>query len=187
MDPHTIVPHQEYKEVLDTPFITKRAVNGIPLPEVKNIIQRLTGVRDGELRFFYGRKTADLKDHSVLRYFYFLDGKPEDYNDIPLKGEWIDFEDIKRMYSRTPGKFSPRAVEDISRLATIILTEKIFTEDGKRKSKIKSYSPSFNLHDVRDSQLDFQDDKWIKVSMFNSDTPFFKIKKFFRPKPKVRY
>lgn len=186
LDPHSITPHQEYKEVLDTPFITKRAVNGIPLTEVRTIIQRLTGVKDGELRFFYGRKSVDLKNHSLLRYFYFLDGNPEDYADMPLDGEWVDFEDVKRIYSRTPGRFSPRAVADISRLATIILTEKLFTEDGRRKTKIKSYAPSFNLHDVRMSQLDFQDDKWVKVSMFNSDTPFFKIKKLFRPKPRVR-
>lgn len=186
LDPHTITPNQEYKEVFDTPFITRRAVNGIPLPEVKTIIRRLTGVDNGELRFFYGRKSADLKGHSMLRYFYFLDGKPEDYPEMPLNGEWVDFDTVKRMYTRTPGKFSPHCVTDLSRLATIILTEKIFTEDGKRKSKIKSYSPSFDLHDVRKSQLDFQDDKWIKVAMFNSDTPFFKIKKLFKAKPRVR-
>lgn len=186
LDPHTITPQQTYKEVFDTPFITKRAVNGIPLPEVLSIIQRLTGVKDGELRFFYGRKSPDLKNHSLLRYFYFLDGKPEDYPELPLDGEWVDFDDVKRMYTHTPGKFAPRAISDLSRLATIILTEKIFTEDGKRKSKIKSYSPTFNLRDVRASQLDFQDDKWVRISMFNSDTPFYKIKKLFKTKPRVR-
>ena len=186
MDPHTVVPGQEYKEVLDTPFITRRSVNGIPIPEVRNIIRRMTGVQDGELRFFYGRKSAELKNHSLLRYFYFLDGKPEDYTELPVDGEWLDFDDVKRMYTRTPGKFAPRLVSDLSRLATIILTEKLFKEDGQRKIKLKSYRPSFNLHDVRNSSLDFQDDKWIKISMFNSDTPFFKLKKFFRGKPKVR-
>ena len=186
LDPHTITPQQTYKEVFDTPFITKRAVNGIPLPEVLSIIQRLTGVKDGELRFFYGRKSPDLKNHSLLRYFYFLDGKPEDYPELPLDGEWVDFDDVKRMYTHTPGKFAPRAISDLSRLATIILTEKIFTEDGKRKSKIKSYSPTFNLRDVRASQLDFQDDKWVRISMFNSDTPFYKIDKLFKTKPRVR-
>lgn len=186
LDPHTINPQEEYKEVLDTPFITKRAVNGIALPEVRTIIQRLTGLKDGELRFFFGRKTPDLKNHSVLRYFYFLNGNPEDYLNLPVDGEWIDFEDVKRMYTRTPGHFSPMAVSDLSRLATIILTEKIFNEDGQRKSKIKSYNPSFNLIDVRNSDLDFQDDKWVKVAMFNSDTRFYKLRKIFRPRTRVR-
>lgn len=186
LDPHAVVPGQEYKEVLDTPFITRRSVNGIPIPEVRNIIQRFTGVKEGELKFYYGRRSSDLKNHSLLRYFYFLEGKPEDYPDMPVDGEWVDFEDVKRIYTRTPGKFAPRVVSDLSRLATIILTEKIFYEDGRRKIKIKSYTPTFNLNDVRKSTLDFQDDKWIKVSMFNSDTPFFKIKKLFRGTPKER-
>lgn len=181
LDPHAIVPGQEHKEVLDSPFITRRSVNGIPIPEVRNIIRRLTG-QEGELRFFYGRRRSDLKNHSLLRYFYFLDGKPEDYPEMPVDGEWFDFEDIKRMYTRTPGKFAPRAISDLSRLATIILTEKIFNENGERKIKLKSYSPTFNLHDVRNSTLDFQDDKWVKISMFNSDTPFFHVRKLFRPK-----
>ena len=186
LDPHSIVPGQEYKEVLDTPFITRRAVNGIPLPEVRTIIQRLTSVKNGELRFFIGRKNPDMKNHNMLRYFYFLNGKPEDYPDLGVDGEWVDFDMVKRAYSRNPGNFAPRFAADISRIATIILTEKLFDEKGRRKNKIKSYSPSFNLLDVRNSQLDFQDDKWIKVSMFNSDSPFFKIRKLFRSKPKTR-
>lgn len=185
LDPHSVVAGQEYKEVLDSPFITRRSVNGIPIPEVRNIIKRLTGVSNGELRFYYGRKSPDLKNHSLLRYFYFLDGKPEDYPKLPVDGEWVDFEEVKRMYSRTPGKFAPRAIADLSRLATIILTEKIFNEDGERKIKLKSYNPSFNLHDVRKSNLDFQDDKWLKVAMFNSDTKFFRLRKLFRPRTRT--
>ncbi len=183
LDEHYADKQQDYREVINTPFVTKRSVNGIPLPEVKNIIQKMTGVRDGDLRFFYGRKSADLSNHSLLRYFYFLPGKPEDYKNMEMKGEWMDFEEVKKIYSRTPSRFNLMTATDISRLATIILTEKIFDEDGRRKNKIKSYNPSFNLHDVRRSDLDFQDDKWIKVAMFNSDTRFYSIKKLFRGKP----
>lgn len=184
LDEHAVDPHQSYREVINTPFVTKRAMNGIPLSEVSSIIKRQTGVNDGELRFFYGRKSADLKNHSVLRYFYFLPGKPEDYKDMPVQGEWMDFEEVKRLYSRTPGRFNSGVIGDLSRLATIILTEKIFNEEGKRKNKIKSYTPTFNLRDVKNSPLDFQDDKWIRISMFNSDTPFYSIKKIFRSKAK---
>ncbi len=186
LDPHSIVPGAEYKEVLDTPFVTKRSVNGIPIPEVRSIIRRLTGAPDGELRFFFGRRSSDLKNHSVLRYFYFLDGEPEDYQDMPVDGEWVDFEKVKYIYSHTPGQFAPMAVGDLSRLATIVLTSKKYDEEGRRKVNIKNYSPNFNLKDVRDTELDFQDDKWVRISLFNSDTPFYKVKKFFRGKPKVR-
>ncbi|MDE6272399.1 MAG: hypothetical protein K2M31_05270 [Muribaculaceae bacterium] len=185
LDAHYVDKNQSFREVFNTPFMTRRAVNGIPLPEVRTIIRRMTGVNDGELRFFFGRRSPDLNNISILRYFYFLPGHPDDYKEMPIEGEWIDFEEVKRIYSRTPGRMNASLIGDISRLATIILTEKIFNEEGKRKNGIKSYNPSFNLHDVRNSPLDFQDDKWIKISMFNSDTRFYSIKKFFRGKPKV--
>lgn len=75
---------------------------------------------------------------------------------------------------------SPILVADLTRLATIILTEKTFDEDGFRKMGLKNYQPSFTLKDVEESNLDFQDDKWIHVSMFNSDTSFYKLKKWWR-------
>ncbi|MDE7109856.1 MAG: hypothetical protein K2O49_07835, partial [Muribaculaceae bacterium] len=71
-------------------------------------------------------------------------------------------------------------VTDTTRLATIMLTEKTFDENGFRKSKIKMYNPSFNLIDVKNSNLDFQDDKWINISLFNSDTPMFRFKRWWR-------
>ena len=180
VDPHSVVGGNAHKEVIDTPFFTKRTVNGITLPEVKRIIQRMTDINDGELRFFYGRKSADLAKHSILRYFYFLDGDVSKYQDLDIEGEWMDFNRIKQIYSTNPGNLSSIMVADITRLATIILTEKTFDEEGMRKNPIKNYSPSFDLEDVRNSELDFQDDKWIRVSLLNSDTKMFKFKRWWR-------
>ena len=180
VDPHSMDSSNSHKEVIDTPFFTKRTVNGITLPEVKRIIERMTDIDNGELRFFYGRKSPDMVKHSVLRYFYFLDGDISQYQNLDIEGEWMDFERIKKIYSKSPGNISSIMVSDITRLATIILTEKIFDEEGNRKNKIKAYTPSFNLLDVRKSDLDFQDDKWIRISLFNSDTKMYKFKKWWR-------
>ncbi len=179
VDTHVIDPRTPFKEVIDTPFYTTRSVNGISVDEVKRIIKKMTGV-DGELRFFYGRKVAEFTNHSVLRYFYFLDGEPADHPELNTDGEWMDFDKLKYLYSNNPGKLGDLAVTDTTRLATIILTEKIFDEKGYRKSKIKMYNPSFSLMDVRKSNLDFQDDKWIRISMFNSDTPLYTFKRRWR-------
>lgn len=180
VDPHAIDQKAVYKEVIDTPFFTKRTVNGISAEEVRRIIIKMTGYDNGELRFFFGRKSNDLSKHSILRYFYFLDGDISQYKDMNVDGEWMDYERIKYLYSNNPGKLAEISVADTTRLATIMLTEKTFDENGFRKSKIKVYNPSFNLIDVRKSSLDFQDDKWIHVSMFNSDTPLFRLKRWWR-------
>lgn len=167
-------------DVLDTPFITKRTVNGVPTSEVRNIVEKMTGKKDGELRFFFGRHLAGVDKHSLLRYFYFLDGDINDYSDMGAEGEWMHFDEVKRIYNHTPLKFATNALNDLSRLSTIILTEKLYDEDGYRKNKIRSYRGNLTLTDVRKSRLDFQDDKWIKIANFNSDTKFFRLKKFLR-------
>ncbi len=170
----------QVKGVYDTPFITKRTINGIPITEVRNIVEKMTGKKDGELRFFFGRHLDGVDKHSLLRYFYFLDGDIKDYQDMGAEGEWVHFDEIKKIYSHTPAKMASNALNDLSRLSTIILTERIFDEEGYRKNKIKSYKGNFTLADVRRSKLDLQDDKWIRIANFNSDTKFFKLKKLLR-------
>lgn len=170
------------REVFDTPFFTRQSMNGIYGEDVKRMIARMTGVDDGELRFFYGRKSPEDNKHSLLRYFYFLDGDISDYPELETPGEWVSFDKVKYLYSNFPGKMAELAVYDITRLATIILTEKIFNEEGYRKNGIKSYNPTFNLPEVRKSKINFQDDKWIEISLFNSDTPLYKLKKWWRNK-----
>ena len=166
--------------VLDTPFITKRSVNGIPTTEVKTIVERMTGKKDGELRFFFGRHLSGIDKHSLLRYFYFLDGDISDYPDMGEEGEWMHFDEIKKIYNTQPLDMATNALNDLSRLSTIILTERTYDEEGFRKNRIKSYKGNLTLADVRKSKLDLQDDKWIHIADFNSDIKFFKLKKFLR-------
>ena len=169
--------------VYDTPFFTKQTMNGMLGEDVKNLIKRMTGVEDGELKFFYGRKgPAGENKHSLLRYFYFLNGDVSEYPQLDIPGQWVSFDKVKYIYSNYPTKMAELAVYDITRLATIMLTEKIFDEQGYRKSGIKSYNPTFNLPEVRKSKIDFQDDKWIEISLFNSDTPLYELKKWWRRK-----
>lgn len=161
---------------LDTPFFVSRLESTVTSSEASGIIRKLTDTNSGHLRFFYGRRTPDIARHKVLRFFYFLDGKPSDYPDLPGKGEWVDFEQLKQIYSLSPGMLSTMTLNDMSRLATIMVTSKIYKENGQRKLKIKGYQPTFDLLDVRDSNLDFHDDKWLRVSVFNSDHKFFRIR-----------
>lgn len=171
-------PYIKGKFVTDTPFVTKRNVNGITTSDVNGIIRKMTGYINGELRFFYGRKSLDIAKHRILRYFYFLDGNPEDYADLDIDGEWIDFNTLKYVYQKQPKSMSMTLLTDLSRMITIILTQKIFDESGYRKIKVKSYRPTFDLVEIRDKKYDFQDDKWLRIAMFNSDTRGFHFRKW---------
>lgn len=172
-------PSMPFRQIIDTPFVTKRNVNGITTAEVEGIIHKMTGV-PGHLRFFYGRKNPDLKKHSLLRYFYFLDGTPEDYPEMRVMGKWIDFNRVKHVYNQSPTLINKMMLSDISRMTTIVLTQKIFDQRGYRKIKAKSYQPTYDLLEVRDSDYDFQDDKWIRVAMFNSDSKGFFMRRLWK-------
>ena len=180
VDRHAFDRLNQVKDVVDTPFITKRTVNGVPTSEVRNIVEKMTGKNGGELRFFFGRHLAGVDKHSILRYFYFLDGDINDYPDMGAEGEWMHFDEVKKLYNDSPLKLATNALNDLSRLSTIMLTSKIYDEDGIRKNRIKSYRGTLTLAEVRKSRLDFQDDKWIRIAGFNSDTKFFRIKKWLR-------
>ncbi len=181
VDSHAVEDYSAYKEVIDTPFQTKRSVNGMTADEVKRIITQMTGIVDGELRFFFGRKNPTMPNSSLLRYFYFIKPLPDGMCPaLRTEGEWMDYAEIQRIYSNNPGKLASMSVFDTTRLATIILTEKIFDENGFRKNRLKSYNPTFSLIDVHKSKLNFQEDKWIHISLFNSDTPFFRLKRWWR-------
>ena len=182
LSPHSYDPNTGNHEVWDTPFFSRQTMNGALGEDVKRLIGEATGIDNGELRFFYGRKSPDDDKHSLLRYFYFIDGDASECPALGREGEWVSFDKVKYMYSNMPQRMAELAVYDITRLATIILTEKIFNEEGFRKSGIRSYNPTFNLPDVRKSKIDFQDDKWIDISLFNSDTPLYKLKKWWKTK-----
>lgn len=163
---------------IDTPYFIRRAAQGVTQSEVLETIRNMTGGKEGELRFFFGRKTPDIARHFVLRFFYFLDGKPEDYQEMNAPGGWFDFEEVKEVYNKRPDLMATLAINDLTRLATIVTTEKTYKENGQRRIKLKNYTPSFDLIDVRTSDINFQEDKWIKVYLFNADKPFYRLRRW---------
>lgn len=175
----TFDPSMPYRQIIDTPFVTKRNVNGITTSEVNDIVSKMVGI-PGHLRFFYGRKNPALKKHSLLRYFYFIDGTPDDYPELRVSGEWMEFNRIKNIYNQSPTLMSKTMLSDVSRMTTIVLTQKIFDQRGFRKIKTKSYQPTYDLIEIRENDYDFQDDKWIRVAMFNSDTKGFYMRRIWK-------
>ena len=153
IDRHAFDRLNQMKDVCDTPFITKRTVNGVPTTEARTIVEKMTGKKEGELRFFFGRHLAGVDKHSLLRYFYFLDGDINDHTDMGADGEWMHFDEVKKIYNETPLKMATNALNDLSRLSTIMLTEKIYDEEGNRKNRIKSYTGTLTLRDVRKSRF----------------------------------
>lgn len=179
LNAQTADPSTPNNQITDTPFVTKRNVNGITTQEVRDIAMRMSGIRDGELRFLFGRRSQDMMKHRLLRYAYFVNPEDGVCPVMKLNGEWLDFDFVKTVYNECPTGLSKTLLSDITRITTIIITQKLFDERGYRKIKAKSYTPTYDLVDIRKNNYDFQDDKWIRISMFNSDTRGFHIRQWW--------
>lgn len=180
LDRHSVDSLIKGHEVMDTPLQTRRNCNGMSKDEVLEMVESSYGISGGELKFFFGRRMLSGGERSLLRYFYFLDGKAEDQKPVKMSGEWVKFSDIKAQYASDPKSMSVNMVSDLMRIATIIITSKIYDEEGRRRYGLKSYKPSFTMSEIRNSTLDFQDNKWINIAAFNSDVPHYRIKKWWR-------
>lgn len=179
----------EFRTVLDTPFFTRKMVSGIPEREVKTMIEEATGIKGGKLKFFFGRRVSDSGKHRMLRYFYFL---PESLEECPAQlkrnGEWLSSERFKTIYNTRPLYLSSTLLSDMTRLATILITSKTFDENGERRTRLMQYRPSFNFSELRNSDIDFHGDLWLRVANNNADHRFFRFKKIFsRRKPTDNY
>ncbi len=167
--------------VIETPFMISRQTNNISSAEVKSAIEKLSGTNDGKIRFFFGRKSPDNAKYSVMRYFYFLPGEISDYPTLDAaKGDWISSEKFKTLLYGGSLRFSPMLNADMMRLSTILITSKTYDRSGMRRMRLKQYHPSFTFEEIESCELDFQDNTWLRISCFNSDMPYFKIKRWWQ-------
>lgn len=167
------------KKKIDTPFFIKLDASKISIEEATKIIKKSIGIDNGELRFYYGRISQKPLRNKMLRYFYFLKGNTEEYK-IDKGGQWFNYDEFKSIYLNEPNKLNNILIADTTRLARIIIAEKTYDEKGNRKIKLNNYKPSFDLFDVYNSNINFQDNNWIRISLFNSDSKFYKLRKIFR-------
>lgn len=173
----------EYKDrkVLDTPYFFLRNSKPLSDDDVKRIITQETGYDSGKLKFFFGFETFGMRRHVLMRYFYFLKGKTEDYSEIePKNGEWLTYEQVYDIYKKRPHSISSYLVADTARILTITRAAAIYDEEGFRKTKLKGYVPTFRLADVANSEIDYQSDKWLEISKFNQSVPFFRLRRLFK-------
>ena len=163
---------------VDTPFIKE-----VPYSDTVSIGLARSLVSDSidnvsfeDVRFCYAARDFANR-RCIEHYFCFLDSR-EAVNlyeeKIGGKGLWLD-KDAVRRYSDN-GYFSNMARSEIHRIYVIMLMSKKYNVDGTRKIKIKGYSPTFTLSELRESCIDFNDNRWIILSNIDTGGRFAAIK-----------
>lgn len=160
---------------LDTPFsLTMRFKSKFPLEEVTEDFMNVSHVEDAKMRYVYTSESGNL-DGTIEHYLAAVE--KEDMIDASLypDGKWYTFYQIKQLLNS--GELAPLLQSEVLRIYTIAMARKTYDENGKRLYKIKNYRPTFQLSQVPDMDVDFNNSRWLFISANNEDRRFFRWRK----------
>lgn len=128
------------------------------------------------LRFCYG--SMDIKNRrSVEHFMYFVDSDSELFayeNRNLKKGKWWTKNELEQNFNAA---FSRMACTELHRIYTVLYMSKLYYADGRKKTNVKGYTPTLTIADLRNSDVDFSDNRWMLLSKFNKDTAFLVLKR----------
>ncbi|MGM9841423.1 MAG: hypothetical protein ACI31D_04395 [Candidatus Limisoma sp.] len=158
--------------LFDTPFTVNDAFSEIiSAGVVREYMNKSVG--ESTMKFCYG--TIDIRGRkAVEHYFCFVDSEDvvEQFAaDEGVQLQWMEKDEIAANFRSE--KFSPFAVAEISRVFNIMVTSKIFDLSGRRKIKMRGYVPTFSIDEIRNSDVDFSNNRWMILSRFNKGSSFY--------------
>lgn len=77
------------------------------------------------------------------------------------------------------GLLAPELRSEIERIYTVAMAWKTYTPDGRRIYPIKNYRPSFRFKDIKDYKVDYNDKRWLAVTVNNEDRHFFRLRRLW--------
>ena len=92
--------------------------------------------------------------------------------------EWLTLQELAPLLNS--GMFAPMFAAEIVRFHTISSTFKTYDNRGFRRYKIKHYRPAVRFSDAKTTDVDYNDRIWLYIADNNQDTPFFRLRHFYR-------
>lgn len=116
-------------------------------------------------------------DSNVFHYLCVLDDKTSVEGSRIASGQWFTLDELRRMdYShRLSAEFSAEMVH----IYTVAMAWKTYDIDGNRRYEFRNYRPTYRLCDIARWDVDYNDERWLRVSRLNADKPFFRLRRFF--------
>lgn len=149
----------------------------LPLHEATAFFCNMAHLRTADVRFMYSNMTGNA-DCNVFHFLCFLtdDDKAVIERDHP-DYRFISLGEIDRLLNG--GRFDVMLCAEIVRLHTIAMAWKTYDADGNRLYRIKHYTPTFRLRDVKKWDVDYNDGRWLRVSRINEDKPFYRLRRLW--------
>lgn len=134
-------------------------------------------LQSSDIRFMYSNVNFNY-DCNIFHYLSFItdEQKAEVENHYP-NCKWLSLQQLDRALSE--GKTASLLGSEIYRLYTIAMAWKTYDREGKRLYKIKHYTPTFRIKDIKKWDVDYNDSRWLFIANNNEDKPFYRFKKFW--------
>lgn len=150
----------------DTPAVMKIAYHDqLSLPEAERQFAELSGIDNAKLRLIYESPDA-VTYHNIFHYFVFVDSS-EVIADSKLQGEWFSRSELRQLIIQ--GLMARDLNVELNRIYTVAMAWKTYDTQGRRLYPIRNYRPTFRLHELRDWDVDYNDEVWLRVSRRNQD------------------
>ena len=161
----------------DTPAKVYLSYRGRMLQyDVELYMKSLSGITDSEIRFMYTNKNFNA-DCNIFHYACFVENK-DIVEQSRLEGDWFTLKQLNDLINTN--QVTPMVASEFSRLYRIIMAWKTYDRSGRRLYGIRNYKPTFRLKDLKDWEVDLNDNEWLYVSINNQDRPFYRLKRFWR-------
>lgn len=150
----------------------------ITLFDAMRQFQDITKLTDVDLRFMYANRQTNA-DGYIFHYLCFLtDEQRAKFRSEFPSAQWFTLNDLSGLINKQ--ETAPLLAAEITRLHTMIMAWKTYKPDGTRIYRIKHYRPTFRLKDLANYNIDYADPRWLYVARNNEDTPFFRLRRFWR-------
>lgn len=120
------------------------------------------------VRFCYS--TVDTINHRCIEhYLCFVDKRVDVAN-----AAWFDREAVERKYGNELARL---LCAELHRIYTVMQTSKVYDLSGKKLVELEGYKPKFAFRELRTTDVDFNDSRWMLLSRFNKDLTFFALRR----------
>ena len=87
---------------------------------------------------------------------------------------WFDREAVERKYGNELARL---LCAELHRIYTVMQTSKVYDLSGKKLVELEGYKPKFAFRELRTTDVDFNDSRWMLLSRFNKDLTFFALRR----------
>lgn len=143
--------------------------------KAEETFKQLTGIRAPRISLAYeSEETTTLAN--TFHYLCFFNSLSE-INGCKVPGQLYSLARVLNMAKSN--LLAPEFKTELERIYTVAMAWKTYTPEGKRIYPVKHYRPSFRFRDIKDYDVDYNDKRWLSITVNNEDRHFFRLRRFW--------